>query len=65
MFDESKDMSIANTSLDYCGYVDLTNTFSDQETVIGQYFDEIWYGGADIQSTLDALKTQIDLLLVN
>ena len=64
MFDESRNMSIANTSLDYCGYVDLTNTFSEQESLIDQYLGEIWYGGADIQSTLDALKVQIDALLV-
>jgi multiple sugar transport system substrate-binding protein len=63
MFDESKNMEVVNSSLDYCGYVDLTNTFADQQTVIGQYFDEIWYNGADVQTTLDQMVEQLNTLL--
>ena len=40
MFDESHDMKLFNTGLEYAGYIDLTETFADQQTIIGQYFDE-------------------------
>lgn len=63
MFDEKHDMKLYNTGLEYAGYVDLTKTFSDQQTVIGQSFDEIWHNNADIQTTLDQMKDQLDGLL--
>lgn len=63
MFDESKNMQVFNTSLDYCGYVELTNTFSEQQDTITQSFDEIWYNGADVQSTLDSLVESVNALL--
>ncbi len=63
MFDESKDMNIFNDALAYCSYVDLTNTFSDQQAIIGQYFDKIWYDNADVSSTLDEMVVKINELL--
>ena len=38
MFDESHDMKLFNTGLEYAGYIDLTETFADQQTIIGQCF---------------------------
>lgn len=63
MFDEKHDMQLYNTGLEYAGYIDLTNTFADQQTIIGQSFDEIWHNDADIQKTLDSLVEQLDGLL--
>lgn len=63
MFDEDKNMALFNEGLEYAGYVDLTPTFADQETIIGQYFDEIWHNDADIQSTLDEMTEQLNGLL--
>ena len=63
MFDESHDMKLFNTGLEYAGYIDLTETFADQETIIGQYFDEIWHNDADIKSTLDSMVDQLNSLL--
>lgn len=44
-------------------WIDLTNTFADQQTIIGQYFDEIWHNDADIQSTLDDMVEELNALL--
>ena len=63
MFDEDKDMRLFNEGLEYAGYIDLTKTFADQQTVIGQYFDEIWHNDADIQSTLDDMAEELNALL--
>ena len=56
-------MQLFNTGLAYAGYVDLTPTFADQQTIIGQYFDEIWHNDADIQTTLDRMVEQLNGLL--
>ena len=63
MFDESHDMKLFNTGLEYAGYIDLTETFADQQTIIGQCFDEIWHNDADIKSTLDGMVDQLNSLL--
>lgn len=63
MFDEEKDMELFNEGLEYAGYIDLTSTFADQQTIIGQYFDEIWHNDADIQSTLDDMTEELNALL--
>ena len=63
MFDENHDMKLFNTGLKYAGYIDLTETFADQQTIIGQYFDEIWHNDADIKSTLDSMADQLNGLL--
>ena len=63
MFNEEKGMELFNEGLEYAGYVDLTNTFADQQTIIGQYFDEIWHNDADIQSTLDDMVEELNALL--
>ena len=63
MFDENHDMKLFNTGLEYAGYIDLTETFADQQTIIGQYFDEIWHNDADIKSTLDSMADQLNGLL--
>lgn len=63
MFEESRNMQLFNTGLAYAGYVDLTPTFADQQTIIGQYFDEIWHNDADIQTTLDRMVEQLNGLL--
>ncbi len=63
MFDEERNMKVFNTGLEYAGYINLTKTFSDQQTVIGQYFDEIWHNNADIKTTLDDMTDQLNGLL--
>ncbi|MFR5127955.1 hypothetical protein [Blautia massiliensis (ex Durand et al. 2017)] len=41
----------------------FTETFADQQTIIGQCFDEIWHNDADIKSTLDGMADQLNGLL--
>ena len=43
--------------------LDILTLQKHLQTIIGQYFDEIWHNDADIKSTLDGMVDQLNSLL--